>query len=141
MPKPALNDELRRRVMLRSGHRCEYCQSQDRFSPVFFTIDHVVPLFEGGSGDFENLAYACSLCNRLKWQKTSAIDPVTQLPAPLFNPRTQTWRDHFRWSGDFLEILGISATGRATVAALSLNREKLVRYRREMFEIGQHPPK
>lgn len=138
---PNFSEETRRQVMLRSKHRCEYCQSQDRFSPVFFIVDHILPQLRGGSDDLENLAYACTLCNRLKWQRTAAPDPVTKSLAPIFNPRTQNWQDHFRWSDDFLEIIGISATGRATVSALSLNRAKLVFYRREMFEIGAHPPK
>ncbi len=126
--------------MQRSGHRCEYCQSQDKYSPVFFTIDHIIPISEGGSNDLENLAYACPLCNRLKWQKTTALDSVTNFSTLLFNPRTQVWQDHFKWSDDFFQIIGLSATGRATVSALLLNREKLIRYRREMFDIGQHPP-
>lgn len=58
----------------------------------------------------------------------------------LYNPRTDIWHDHFQWSEDYLNLVGITAIGRATVNALVLNREKLIIYRREMLEIGQHPP-
>ena len=126
--------------MQRSGYCCEYCKSQDKFSPVYFTIDHIWPLIEGGTNDIENLAYACMLCNRLKWNKTMALDPVTQLNVRLYNPRTDVWENNFQWSGDYLSIIGISSTGRAMVVALQLNREKLIQYRKEMFNIGYHPP-
>lgn len=62
--------------MLRSKHCCEYCKSWDKFSPVFFTIDHIIPPLLGGTHDLQNLAYSCPLCNRLKWKKVNAIDPV-----------------------------------------------------------------
>lgn len=141
MPKSSITEAIRYQVMLRSNHCCEYCKSQDRFSPVFFTIDHIVPIVENGTDDIENLAYSCPLCNRLKWQKTSAIDPVTNITVHIFNPRLNAWQDHFQWSEDYLQIIGITAVGRATVNTLRLNREKLVRYRKEMFDIGQHPSK
>lgn len=38
----------------------------------------------------------------------------------MFNPRTQRWPEHFRC--DSVEIVGVSATGRATVASLDMNR-------------------
>lgn len=141
MRRSSIPEAIRLRVMLRSGHCCEYCKSQDKFSPVFFTIDHIIPIVENGTDDIENLAYSCPLCNRLKWQKMFAIDPVTNMTVHIFNPRLDTWQDHFQWSEDYLQIIGITAVGRATANILCLNREKLLRYRKEMFDIGQHPPK
>ncbi|MCK6693149.1 MAG: HNH endonuclease [Thermoanaerobaculia bacterium] len=133
-------EEIRLKVMLRSRHCCEYCKSLDKFSPVFFTIDHIIPPLQGGTHDLRNLAYSCPLCNRLKWQKINAVDPVTNSPVRIFNPRTDVWEERFRWSEDYLQIIGVTAIGRATESALRLNREKLVLYRKEMLEIGQHPP-
>lgn len=49
---------------------CEYCKNtcnDDRDSLLRYTVDHVVPLSEGGDGaDQENLKIACRFCNRLK---------------------------------------------------------------------------
>ncbi len=134
-----ISESIRGLVMLRSNHSCEYCKSQDKFSPVFFTIDHVIPLIEGGKNDPDNLAYACPLCNRLKAHKLTALDSATNSIVPIFNPRHDEWGDHFQWSEDYLLVLGISTIGRATVNALQLNRKKLVLYGRKMFDIGQHP--
>jgi hypothetical protein len=56
----------------------------------------------------------------------------------LFNPRSQLWKQHFSWSGDFLQITG-RTTGRATVEALHLNRPELVNLRRALLLIDEHP--
>ncbi len=41
---------------------------------------------------------------------------------------------------DCLRIIGITPTGRATVAALAMNRERIVTIRAADYEIGRHPP-
>src|SRR5438874_918388 len=58
----------------------------------------------------------------------------------LFHPRRQRWTRHFAWSEDFLVIIGRTATGRATVEALQLNRPELLNLRRALRTIGEHPP-
>lgn len=140
MSNVVFSDYVRTLVRSRSSNCCEYCKSQDKFSPVFFTIDHIVPPNQGGSHDPDNLAYACLLCNRLKWNKLTSYDPVTQTIVRIFHPREDVWSEHFQWSEDFLYIVSITQVGRGTVSALQLNREKLVAYRKEMSAIGQHPP-
>ena len=60
------------------------------------------------------------------------------MDVPLFNPRTQVWDDHFRWEDE--EIVPLTSTGRATVAALVLNRPLIVAIRREEADRGRHPP-
>jgi len=44
----------------------------------------------------ENFWRSCPLCNELKGIQTHASDPEAGETAPLFNPRTQQWREHFR---------------------------------------------
>lgn len=103
-------------------------------------IEHLIPLSSGGSSEEDNLWLACAWCNSFKGAQTTAVDPVENVTVPLFNPRTQAWSDHFRWSPDGLTIEGITAIGRATVAALRLNNEFLVPARRYWIEAGWHPP-
>jgi hypothetical protein len=50
------------------------------------------------------------------------------------------WQEHFIWSDDFLEIIGISPTGRATVKALVLNRVGVISIRSLLLIVGLHPP-
>jgi hypothetical protein len=58
----------------------------------------------------------------------------------LFHPREQRWEAHFAWNHDFTLILGVTPTGRATIAALQLNRPGLVNLRRVLYMVGEHPP-
>jgi hypothetical protein len=94
-----------------------------------------------GAGDTPTeLAWACPACNSHKYQKTHARDPQTERIVPLFNPRRQQWSQHFAWSEDFMLIIGRTATGRATIEALHLNRPELLNLRRALRAVGKHPP-
>jgi hypothetical protein len=86
-------------------------------------IEHIIPLVKGGSSDESNLWLACPLCNGHKSSKVEAIDPQTETTVPLFNPRTQRWSDHFDWSDDGTQVIGITPMGRATVASLCLDSD------------------
>jgi HNH endonuclease len=138
--KPKLLPQLRDLVRQRANYLCEYCQTNERWQYVRFTIDHVVPLGIGGSYDFENLALACFHCNRRKSNKQASFDPRTKEEVPIFNPRTQRWSDHFRWSDDALQILGLTATGRASIDSLDMNRPRVLEIRRADVEARRHPP-
>src|SRR5687768_18369501 len=49
--------------------------------------------------------------------RTNANDPETQLNVPLFRPHPDKWADHFKWNEDSTQIVGNTATGRATIVA------------------------
>ena len=58
---------------------------------------------------------------------------------PLFNPRQDVWKNHFQWNEDYTMILGLTATGRATVDLLKMNRLGLVNIRKVLFAYGVKP--
>jgi hypothetical protein len=98
------------------------------------------PLFD--PDDPANLAAACFPCNRAKWNATSGVDLLTGTEVPLFHPRQQRWEEHFAWVNDYREVVGLTATGRATVGRLRLNREVYRRQRRRLRAAmrGGDPP-
>jgi hypothetical protein len=59
----------------------------------------------------------------------------------LFDPCHQVWSEHFCWTPEGDRIIGLTSTGRATVAALNMNRPVLVSARRLWVSVGWHPPK
>ena len=140
MPREHIPAQLRRLVTDRARGCCEYCRSQESFAPELFSVEHIVPRYTGGITVESNLALSCQGCNNHKAIKTVGRDPVTGLPASLFNPREENWSEHFTWIDDYTSIEGITPTGRATAGALKLNREGLVNMRRVLYEIGEHPP-
>jgi hypothetical protein len=103
-------------------------------------MEHIIPKSGGGTDDPDNLAFACGTCNDRKQKRTSALDPDTGEIAPFFHPRRDEWDQHFGWSDDTTELIGHTATGRATIAALMLNRPSVIRFRGVMKLVGLHPP-
>lgn len=140
MARKAVARAGRCRVRDRAGDRCEHCQHPASYSCAPYVSKHVRPRVRGAGNSPAELAWACPGCNSHKYEKTQACDTQTGRVVPLFNPRRQRWSRHFAWSADFLLVHGRTATSRATVAALHLNRAELVNLRRALRIIGVHPP-
>lgn len=141
MSKAYIPVALRRKVAITARHRCGYCQTQAILVGRKLEVEHILPEALGGSSEEANLWLACSTCNHAKWTKTTAIDPHTNVTVALFNPRQQQWNDHFAWTEAGLYVVGLSATGRATVAALDMNNAYIVRARHIWIQWGMHPPR
>jgi hypothetical protein len=128
---------LRRLVLRRAKGRCEYCRLAQAGQEATFHIDHVTPEAVGGQTVAANLALACVSCSLRKGARQTAPDPQTGVEVALFNPRRENWREHFCWEG--VTLLGLTPTGRATIAALALNRRLILAIRREEILLGRHP--
>ena len=132
--------EVRDRVRTQAQNRCGYCHSHQRYVLGPLEIEHIIPKANGGGDEEENLWLACRLCNNYKGTQTQTIDPLTHRKVKLFNPRRQKWSRHFTWSEDGIYIVGLTATGRATVLALQLNNAYAVAVRQAWVSVGWHPP-
>ncbi|MCB9079497.1 MAG: HNH endonuclease [Anaerolineaceae bacterium] len=133
--------DLQRRVRSHFAERCAYCQTAESLTVAIFEIEHITPRSAQGETVFENLCLACPTCNRFKSNRQTAVDPLDQETVPLFHPQQQRWQDHFVWNEAATEIVGLTPVGRATVAALKMNRLQLVRVRRMWVKMDEHPPK
>jgi len=140
MPDRRPTARQKRTVAERAGGRCEYCLSPAAFSPDPFAVEHIQPLAEGGPSRLSNLAYSCQGCNNSKYTHTTALDPTTGERVSRYHPRRHRWSEHFSWSDDFLQLVGRTPIGRATVAQLQLNRLGVLNLRRILRLAGEHPP-
>jgi hypothetical protein len=140
MARKRVTPHLRSIIAQRADGRCEYCRCPESFAPQAFSIDHILPQSAEGETDLENLALACQGCNSHKYDKTHGFDPVSRELVSLFHPRKQAWSQHFSWTHDFLFIVSLTPTGRATVETLQLNRQNVVNVRMVLYTIGKHPP-
>lgn len=140
MASRKIPDLIQQQVRQRASQLCEYCHASEQWQYVLFTVDHVIPLSQNGKDTIDNLALACFHCNRRKSAKITAVDPESGLEVPLFNPRESLWSEHFIWSADQLKIIGITPTGKATITALNLNRERIVNIRAADKAVNRHPP-
>ena len=132
--------DLREQIRTADNGRCAYCQTSEANSGIPLKHDHIQPRAKGGQTTFENICQACRSCNEHKSDLTEAIDPSTGETVPLFNPRLQRWSDHFEWSADGIQIVGLTMIGRATVIALQMNNVTIVPARRRWAAAGWHPP-
>jgi len=123
----------------RAKGRCEYCQAPQSVCGYRFHLEHVTPVSLGGSDEAPNRALACASCNLAKADRVSGSDPATGAKVPFFNPRTQVWAEHLRWAEDKQTLEGLTATGRATVAALDMNSDLRRAARRLWFAVGLLP--
>lgn len=132
---------LKRLVTVRARRRCEYCLSPADPTGIWMTVDHIFPRVKRGATEEGNLCLACVRCNTYKGSRAQARDPKTDRQVRLFHPHRQRWAQHFRWSDEGTRIVGLTACGRATVEALQMNYEDMVRARKNWVRAGWHPPK
>ncbi|MCP5559651.1 MAG: HNH endonuclease [Verrucomicrobiaceae bacterium] len=106
----------------------------DGISELPFQIDHVVAEKHGGNDDPANLAWACYRCNTHKGPNLAGMAGQPPKLCRLFNPRTDQWDEHFRWSGPTL--LGKTPIGKATISVLCINRVDSTLLRRSLIAEG-----
>ena len=129
---------LRRRIRQRAGNCCEYCRVRQEDDPFFsFHAEHILPRQHGGTDALANLALACYHCNRHKGPNLAALDPQTGQMTRLFNPRSDSWQEHFQVVGAV--IAGRTPMGRATSSLFKMNAAPRLDLRTELVARSRGP--
>ena len=120
----------------RAADRCEYCQLPQDAVNATFHVDHIIAQqhLDDSNDDPSQLALACDRCNLYKGTNLSSIDPLNQQRADLFDPRRDSWNEHFRWNGPV--VSGLTPIGRATVRLLRMNAKQRIELRQWLFDEG-----
>lgn len=137
MTTARISAALRREVRERARERCEYCliaESQDFFP---HEPDHLIALKHGGETSSANLVLACFDCNRFKGSDIASLDPLTGELVALFNPRTQSWFEHFQLKGG--QIIPLTSIGRTTERLLKMNLPDRLKLRKRRAILGLYP--
>lgn len=129
-----MDEATRQFIRRRAGERCEYCRLPQAALEERFSIDHIIPRKHQGDDDADNLALACLRCNLHKGTNLTGIDPDSHAIESLFNPRLDSWPDHFRWTGPL--IAANTAKGRTTIQVLQMNAPLRVRLRQTLIAEG-----
>lgn len=123
---------LRKFVYERAANRCEYCLIPESVALVSHQIDHIFAEKHGGLTESENLALACSICNKHKGSDLTSLDPETGEIIPLFNPRKDVWRQHFLLvEANFVPL---TAKARVTVQLLKMNTPERINERKILIK-------
>lgn len=56
---------LKKKILEKYDHICQYC-----FKKTADCVDHIIPLYRGGTTEIENLIASCKSCNSRKFFKT-----------------------------------------------------------------------
>src|SRR5207248_1607704 len=72
-------------IFLRDQNTCQYCG--DFFNKAQLTLDHVIPIVQGGRKCWENIVTACKPCNQKKGGRT----PVQAGFQLIRKPRQPHW--------------------------------------------------
>lgn len=126
-------------VAKRATHRCEYCHAPEAIFNFPFEVEHIRPIQQAGEDQPENLALACRSCNLFKSNYLEFEDLETKTVVELYDPRNASWETTFQANPSSGEIVGISASGRATVACLRMNSETQVAARLQWMRLGLFP--
>ena len=134
-----VSEELRRLVTDRADHICEYCLIHEDDTFFGCEVDHVISLKHSGPTEGDNLAYACTFCNRNKGSDVASLSPQTGALVRLFNPRTDRWAEHFRLDGYRIEP--VTSIGEATARILKFNDSERILERETFVEMKRYPTK
>lgn len=130
-----MDASTREQIRQRANQRCEYCGFPDHALDLPFHVEHVIASAHRKDDTVANLAWACPRCNLKKGPNLTTIDPDSNEPVELFNPRTMDWADHFVLRGPI--VVGITPCGRGTARLLDMNNDNRVQHRRELIEQGE----
>lgn len=123
----------------RAAHCCEYCRAPEMVFNFPFEVEHIVPLYRGGNDQMSNLALACRSCNLRKGTNISGLDSISNAEFSFFHPRQDRWDEHFQVETESGAIVGITPTGRVTVASLEINSQAQLIARQLWISLGLFP--
>jgi 5-methylcytosine-specific restriction endonuclease McrA len=92
-------------VFIRDKHICQYCGKY--FSRSQLTLDHVIPIVQGGNKSWENIVTACKKCNQKKGGKTPHEAGIALIKKPkephwlmekldIKNPTPESWKIYLK---------------------------------------------
>jgi hypothetical protein len=133
-----ISDELRRLVASRAGYLCEYCLIHEEDTFFGCEIDHITSLKHEGLTEADNLAYSCLICNRRKGTDLGSILEPGGVLIRFFNPRRDSWKEHFRLDGSTIHPL--TEIGDVTARILAFNTPERMLERETLIAVGRYPP-
>ena len=136
MSHPYISVELRRLVIERADHLCEYCLIPEVDTSAC-QVDHIISVKHGGATTEDNLCYACIFCNLQKGTDLGSINWRNGELVRFFNPRRDFWGEHFRLAEAVLEQL--TDIGEVTARILDFNNDERILERQALIASGKYP--
>ena len=126
-----MDARTREKIRQRAGRCCEYCHLPDEPSHIPFHVEHIIAIVHEPNSHESNLAWSCPQCNWHKGPNLVTLDPDTGEQVDLFNPRQDTWIEHFAMK-DFT-LVGLTPIGRGTIELLKMNLPIRIEVRQQVM--------
>jgi hypothetical protein len=133
-----VSPDVRREVAARAELLCEYCLIAEEDTFFGCEVEHIISLKHGGSSAPDNLAYACAFCNRHKGSDVGSVSQAGEFKR-FFNPRTDSWSEHFRLVANVIQP--VTAIGEVTARVLRFNHTDQLLERARLISVGRYPHK
>lgn len=124
----SISSGTKQKIRQHADYACEYCGVSESDVGGELTIDHYQPQSADGGDEPENLIYSCHRCNLYKSDYWADAESTR-----LWNPRDESFDEHF-WLSNNGKIFALTETAALTIKKLRLNREPLVKHRRQKAE-------
>lgn len=134
----SISNVQKQRIRERAGNCCEYCRLAEAGRLARFHIDHIIAVKHDGTDADDNLCLACPKCNAHKGDNVAAFDPLTRDATKLYDPRQQTWNEHFKINPD-ATLAGLTPEGRTSIRVLRINDTERVKQRFGEMTVGDYP--
>lgn len=132
--------ELRRLVIARAEHLCEYCLLHEDDMLFGGEVDHIISEKHGGLTRADNLAYACFSCNRSKGSDIGSLTPTAGKLVRFFAPRRDQWHEHFSLNEPGgMVIVPLTEIGEATARIFGFNEADRLLERRALQIVDRYP--
>lgn len=132
-----IDSALRSVVAQRADSLCEYCLIHEDDTFYGCQIDHIISVKHGGPTTPDNLSYACAFCNRAKGTDLGSVSSTGVELIRFFNPRTDTWSEHFALNGAVIESL--TEIGEVTARILGFNSHDRILEREALLASHLYP--
>ncbi len=134
-----ISETIRKQVVERAHHCCEYCLIPESETYLGCEVDHIISLKHGGATKLANLAFACFYCNRNKGSDIGSVLMPDRNFVRFFDPRIDQWQAHFQLSE--AQIIPITEIGKVTATILEFNHPDRIMERLLLIEDGCYPPR
>jgi hypothetical protein len=132
-----ISEELRRFLAERADFLCEYCLLHEDDGFFAFQVDHIISRKHGRRSDPSKLAFTCPVCYRRKGSDIGTISRRTSALTRFFNPRADSWLEHFSLTGAIIDPL--SDIGEGTARIFGFNEEDRIAERQDLVAAGRYP--
>lgn len=131
-----LTEQVRKQIYERDNYTCQYCGADLSGNPRTLSIDHIIPLIQGGTHHRNNLVTACKSCNLKKRNRSPEEAGMSLIPGCKVNsevndkvsPKVSDKVNHTDNSMQTQDRSGQSSQGKVSIVQVSAIQEDFKKF-------------